>query len=291
VGHDEALLPWCDACPFDWRRATGDWQNRLVTQAPYLSLEHPVRLAHRGSRILWPENTLEAFQGAVDLGYRYIETDVRITRDRVVVVFHDATLARTTNGVGEVSEWLWDDLRLLDAGWMFERAGGHPYRSRGVRISRLDEVMATFPQVHFNLDLKGAGLEWPVYEVIRRLGREDSTLVGSFVDHRAAKFRRISRDRIATAAGPSAAIGMWMAARAGRSIRHPAVAYQVPFDSKVLRFDRSYVDAIHRAGAQVHCWTVNDPADMGRLLDWGVDGIVSDRPDLLNEVVAGRWGA
>jgi glycerophosphoryl diester phosphodiesterase len=255
---------------------------------PYLSLEHPVRFAHRGSRVLWPENTLEAFQGAVDLGYRYIETDVRITRDRVVIVFHDATLDRTTNGVGNVSDWLWDDLRLLDAGWTFQHDGDRPYRSRGVRISRLDDVMTTFPGVHFNLDLKGAGLEWPVYEVIRRLGREEATLVGSFVDHRAAKFRRISRGRVATAAGPSAAIGMWVAARAGRSIRHPAAAYQVPFDSKILHFDRTYVEAIHRSGAQVHCWTVNEPSDMERLLDLGVDGIVTDRPDLLNDVIERR---
>ena len=257
----------------------------MTESVPYLSLEHPVRLAHRGSRLLWPENTMAAFQGAVDLGYRYIETDVRITRDRVVVVFHDETLDRTTNGVGKVADWLWEDLRHLDAGWSFEQDGEHPARSRGVRIVTLEEAMATFPGVHFNIDLKGPGLEWPVYEVIRDLGREDAALVGSFVDRRTSKFRRVSRGRVATSAGPSAALRMWMAARANRAIHHPAAVYQVPFDSKVLRFDRAYVDAIHRAGAQVHCWTVNDPADMRRLLEMGVDGIVSDRPDLLNDVL------
>ncbi len=256
-----------------------------MNEVPYLSLEHPIRFAHRGSRVLWPENTLEAFEGAVDLGYRYIETDVQMTKDRVVVVFHDPTLERTTNGVGRVSEWLWEDLQQLDAGWTFERDGEHPYRSRGVRVSSLRDAMATFPDVHFNIDLKGPGLEWPVYEVIRSLGREESTLVGSFVDRRTLKFRRVSRGRVATAAGPSAAIRMRAAARLGRTVRHPAAAYQLPFDSRALRFDPSLVAAIHRGGAQVHCWTVNEAEDMRRLLDWGVDGIVTDRPDVLNDVL------
>ena len=259
----------------------------MAELAPYLTLEHPIRFAHRGSRILWPENTMTAFQGAVDLGYHYIETDVRITRDRVVVVFHDATLERTTNGVGRVADWLWEDLQHLDAGWSHGEDDGHPFRGTGVRVSRLDEVFATFPDVRFNLDLKGRDLEWPVYEVIKAAGREETTLVGSFIDRRAAKFRRVSNGRVATAAGPSAVLRMWAASRGGRSIDHPANAYQVPFDNPWLRIDRAYVDAIHAAGAQIHCWTVNEAADMRRLLELGVDGIVSDRPDVLNEVLAG----
>ena len=256
--------------------------------APYLAAEHPIRFAHRGSRVLWPENTLEAFQRAIDLGYRYIETDIRITRDRVVVVFHDATVDRMTNGVGRVEDWLWEDLRHLDAGWSFDPDNGFPFRDRGVGISRLDEVLATFPDVHFNLDMKGRDLEWPTYEVIREMGREDSVLAGSFIDRRAAKLRRISHGTVATAAGPTAAVRMWVASRRGATIRHPAVAYQVPFDSPILQFDQAYVDAIHAGGAHVHAWTVNEPADMQRLLDLGVDGIVTDRPDVLNEVMAAR---
>ncbi len=231
---------------------------------------------------------MTAFQGAVDLGYRYIETDVRITRDRVVVVFHDATLERTTNGVGRVADWLWEDLQHLDAGWTHAPNAAFPFRGTGVGISRLDAVLTAFPDVHFNIDLKGRGLEWPVYEVIRSTGREDTTLVGSFIDHRAAKFRRISSGRVATAAGPAAVLKMWAAARGGRAIHHPAAAYQVPFDNPWLRIDRPYVDAIHQAGAHIHCWTVNEASDMRRLLDLGIDGIVTDRPDVLNQVLASR---
>jgi glycerophosphoryl diester phosphodiesterase len=252
---------------------------------PYLSAEHPLRFAHRGSRVLWPENTAEAFQGAVDLGYKYIETDVRITRDGVVVVFHDATLNRTTNGAGPVAQWDLEDLRRLDAAWWFDDANGHPLRSTGVRIRTLDEVFATWPDVRFNIDLKGPNMEWAVADVIKRHRREETTPIGSFVHHRAPNFRRITQGAIAVAAGPATVAAMWAASRLGRTVRRPVAAFQVPFNYRSLPIDRKYIDAIHEAGAQIHTWTVNEPEDMRRLLDLGVDGIVTDRPDLLNEVL------
>jgi glycerophosphoryl diester phosphodiesterase len=255
---------------------------------PYLALEHPIRFAHRGSRVLWPENTMDAFQGASDLGYRYFETDVRISRDGVVVVFHDKTLDRTTNGTGLVSDWLFEDLRHLDAAWSFDPEHGYPLRGSGIGISSLDELFATFPDIHINIDLKGKGLEWPVAEIIQSHGRQDRTLIGSFVDRRIARFRRVTSGTVATSAGPSAVSAMWTASRRGRTIERPVAAYQVPFDYRSLKIDQKYVDAIHRAGAQIHCWTVNAADDMQRLLNMGVDGIVTDRPDILNEVMRER---
>ena len=224
----------------------------------------------------------------MDLGYRYIETDVRITRDGVVVVVHDATLERTTNGQGPVERWSFAELRRLDAAWWFDEANGYPQRGSGVRIRSLDEVFSMWPEVHFNIDLKGPHMEWAVADVIKRHRREDSTLIGSFVDHRVAKFRRITRGEIAVAAGPSAAMAMWLAARIGTTIHRPVAAYQLPFDYRSLPIDEKYVDAIHRCGAQIHTWTVNDAAAMHRMLDLGVDGIVTDRPDILNGVLAER---
>ncbi len=255
---------------------------------PYLTAEYPVRFAHRGSRILWPENTLPAFAGAIDLGYRYIETDVQMTSDDVVVVFHDPTLDRLTNARGRVRDWAWDDLRHLDAAWSFDPAGGYPLRGQGVGISRLDDVLRTWPDVRFNIDLKAPGLEWPVAEVIKRTERSDSVLVASFAEHRLAKFRRITHDTVPTSAGMTAAVRMWAASRRGGPAATKAVAFQIPFDHRVFALDAALVDAVHEAGAQVHAWTVNDAVDMERLLDMGVDGIVSDRPDILNDVVAGR---
>ena len=255
---------------------------------PYLDREYPIRFAHRGSRVLWPENTAEAFQGAADLGYCYVETDVRITRDGVVVVFHDATLERTTNGAGLVERWSLRDLKRLDSAWWFDEANDYPLRGTGVQIRSLDEVFEMWPNLHFNIDMKAPRMEWPVADVIKRHRREDSTLIGSFVDHRVAKFRRITRGAIAVSAGPSAAAGMWAASRVGSTLRRPVAAYQLPFDYKSLPLDRKYIDAIHRSGAQVHAWTVNEAADMHRMLDLGVDGIVSDRPDILNDVLRQR---
>ncbi|MDJ0923689.1 MAG: glycerophosphodiester phosphodiesterase [Acidimicrobiia bacterium] len=255
---------------------------------PYLDAEYPIRFAHRGSRVLWPENTAESFQGAVDLGYQYIETDVRITRDGVVVVFHDATLERTTNGAGPVSQWNLEDLQHLDAAWWFDESAGYPLRGTGVKIRSLDEVFSSWPEVRFNIDLKGPGMEWAVADVIKRHRREETTLIASFVDRRIAKFRRITRGAVAVSSGPSAAAAMYAASRLGRSVRRRVAAYQLPFDYKSYPIDRKLVDAIHRSGSHIHLWTVNEAADMHRLLDLGVDGIVSDRPDLLNEVMRER---
>lgn len=258
---------------------------------PYLTLEHPVRLAHRGSRILWPENTMLAFQGAVDLGCKYLEIDVRRTRDGVVAVFHDQVLDRVTNGTGRIDHWMWEDVRHLDAAWSFDPVHGHPRRATGVTVPSLDELFSTFPDLHINIDLKGPHLEWGVADLIQRHRRADRTLIGSFKDFRLSRFRRITRGTVPTSAGPVRAVAMWAASRAGAVSRGPEVAYQVPFEHPLLRLDRKYVDAIHAAGAQVHAWTVNDARTMHRLLDLGVDGIVTDRPDVLNEVIEERRAA
>lgn len=256
---------------------------------PYFAGEYPIRFAHRGSRSLWPENTMHAFAEAVDgLGYRYVELDVQLTRDREVVVFHDATLDRTTNGTGRVSEWTLADLKLLDAGYRLESEGDHPFRNQGIQIPTLEELYRTWPDLHLNVDLKAAGSEWPVAEVIRSLGAEDRTLIASFHDRRIARFRRITRGAVATSAGPRTIMAMVAASRVGRSFAAGVQAFQLPHDYRSLPIGPRLIEAVHRSGCQVHLWTVNDAGEMARYLDLGVDGIVSDRPDLLNDVIAER---
>jgi glycerophosphoryl diester phosphodiesterase len=256
---------------------------------PYLTREHPLRFAHRGSRHLWPENTMTAFQGAADLGYVYIETDLHVTRDGRVVIFHDNGLDRLTDGTGNVWEWRWEDLRRLDAAYHFDPDGGYPLRGTGVGIPLLEEALADFPGINFNLDLKQPRIERAVADEVARLGVENRVLVGAFYDIRVRRFRRASAGRVATASTPGEVIAGMAAARLGRPAPGAADAYQVPEKQGPLRVvSEGLVRSAHRAGRQVHVWTVNDPADMDRLLDWGVDGIVTDRPDLLNEVVAAR---
>ena len=256
---------------------------------PYLSHEHPIRLAHRGSRELWPQNTMVAFQGAVDLGYRYIETDLHVSADGKVVVFHDDHLEDLTDGTGKVWDHDWDRLATLDAAFRFDPADGHPLRGGGIGIPLFAEAVATFPDVLWNLDLKQRGIERAVADEIDRLGIEDRVLIGSFHDARVKAFRRITGGRVATSAGPRETARALSAANLGMAPRGKSDAYQVPEGVGPLTVaGKRFVAAAHRAGKQVHVWTVNERDAMDRLLDLGVDGIITDRPDLLNEVLDER---
>lgn len=252
----------------------------------YFSVEHPIRFAHRGSRVLWPENTMYAFGRAIeDLGYHYIEIDVRVTADRIPVVFHDATLARTTDGFGAIVDHTLDGLRRVDAAYHFGADRGYPLRGTGIGIAPLEELYRTWPDIRLNIDLKAVHEEWAVAEVIREADAEHRTLVGSFNDRRVARFRRVTGGRVAVAAGPTTAAAMWSASRVGRTVRRKVQAFQLPFDYRGFTIDEKLIDAVHRAGAHIHLWTVNEPDDMRRFLEMGVDGIVTDRPDTLNEVM------
>lgn len=231
---------------------------------------------------------MAAFQGAVDLGCRYLELDVGVSADGEVVVHHDATLDRTTSHSGKIANRTLDELRVVDAGYRFGEHEGFPYRGTGLKIPTLEEVLLTWPDVHVNIDLKASGSEWPVAELVTRLDRRHQVLIGSFHDLRTARFRRITGGRIATSVGPAHAVAMWLASRLDRHISHPAQAFQMPYDYRGFAIDERFVAAVHASGAQLHVWTVNDPADMRAMLDLGVDGIITDRLDLLNEVLAER---
>lgn len=258
---------------------------------PYLTQEHPLRFGHRGSNLLWPQNTMAAFEWALGLGLRYLETDVHATRDGRVVAFHDDRLDLLTDGHGKVWDRDWDDVRRLDAAYHFDRAHGHPLRGTGVGIPLLEEVLATFPRCLLNLDLKQAGMEDLLAAEITRLGAEDRVLVGSFHDRRLTRFRKASGGRVATSAGPGEVLAATAASRLRRPLHSAADAFQVPERSGPLRVvGKRFVEAAHAAGKQVHVWVVNDPAAMHRLLDLGVDGIVTDRADLLVEVLNERSG-
>jgi glycerophosphoryl diester phosphodiesterase len=231
---------------------------------------------------------MTAFQGAVDLGYRYIETDVHVTRDGVIVIFHDDRLERLTNGSGFVKDWSWDELRKLDAAYRFKAGQGFPLRMRGIGIPSLEEAMTTFPDVMFNIDLKQPGIEPLVIDFIREHGFEERVLLASFHDRRIRCCRRFFGSQVATSAGLWESAAVWACSRFKKSLKIPAVhAVQVPVRKGCLTVvDEKMVRAVHGAGMQVHVWTINDPVQMQRLLELGVDGIITDRPDLLNEVIA-----
>jgi glycerophosphoryl diester phosphodiesterase len=252
----------------------------------------PVAIAHRGSRLLWPENTMEAFSGAVSLGFRHLETDLHLTRDGTLVCLHDHTVDRTTDGSGPVRELDFDELGRLDAGYRHSGTEGLEFRGKGIRVPTLEEAVLTFPDVSFVVDLKTEDLVVPLIALIDRLGLHDRLIVGSFSDRRLDEFRAVADGRVATSTGAALSRSWVLASRMGRGVRCDAAALQLPRRSRGVRVvDSRLVTAAHDRGLQVHVWTVNHPAEMAELLDLGVDGIITDRPDLLKAVMIerGTW--
>ncbi|HWH01996.1 MAG TPA: glycerophosphodiester phosphodiesterase [Pilimelia sp.] len=246
--------------------------------APYLDAPTPLAFAHRGGAARGDENTAAAFARAVELGYRYVETDVHATADGVVVVFHDATLRRLTGRPGRVARLRWADLATL-------RVGG------AAAIPRLEEVLEAWPGVRFNIDVKADAAAQPAVAVVRRLRAADRVLLASFSDARLARLRALAGPAVATSLGVAGVARLKAASLTGRSPRLPAsvVAAQVPVRyGRVPVVDRRFVAFAHRWGLQVHVWTVDEPAEMHELLDLGVDGIMTDRVEVLRDVYRSR---
>jgi glycerophosphoryl diester phosphodiesterase len=259
--------------------------NDAVSPAthPYLDAPTPLAFAHRGGAATGDENTAAAFARAVDLGYRYVETDTHATADGVPVIFHDTTLDRMLGRPGRVRDVRWADLATV-------RVGG------AVAVPRLDEVLDAWPRVRFNVDVKSDHAVDATLDAVRRTGAHDRVLLASFSSARLARLRAATGPAVASSLGAAEVARFWAAAGLGRRVRVPAgvVAAQVPVRQAGLRVvTRRFVDAAHRLGLHVHVWTIDDPADMNELLDLGVDGIMTDRIDVLREVYTARglWAA
>jgi glycerophosphoryl diester phosphodiesterase len=258
---------------------------------PFLDVPTPVAIAHRGGAEEAPENTIEAFGGAVALGYRFLETDVHVTRDGVVVAFHDARLDGLTDRTGAIAALPIAEVEAADAGFAFSPDGGRsfPFRARGVRVPRLDALLARWPDVRVNIDPKDDPCVEPLVALLDRLDAWDRVNVGSFSDRRLRRIRALGRGRACTSMGPRAVAVARVASLHGRMPRQGADCVQVPTHIGHSRIvTAGFVRAAHRAGLHVHVWTVNDPTTMHDLLDLGVDGVMTDRPRVLRDVLADR---
>ena len=232
---------------------------------------------------------MTAFQGAVDLGYRCLETDIRISSDGTLMVFHDATLERTTNGNGKVRERTAADLQQLDAGHRFERDAGAVHRDQGIGIPTLEELLTTYPEAVVSIDMKENGLEVPLAALIKRLGAADRVIVGSFSGARISRFRTLTGQSVATGSGRAEMARFLLNSRLGRPTTLTADVLMVPVTYGPLTLvDRKTVSAVHAALKLMIVWTIDDGEEMGSLLDLGVDGIITDRPDTLREVMKER---
>jgi glycerophosphoryl diester phosphodiesterase len=244
----------------------------------YLDAPAPLAFAHRGGAARGDENTAEAFARAVGLGYRYVETDVHGTADGVAVVFHDATLARLTGERGRIADLRWADLASV-------RVGG------AAAIPRLADVLADWPGVRFNIDVKADGGIDPTVSAIGRAGAADRVLLASFSDARLARLRALMGPKVATSLGMRGVARLRVASLTGRPVTLPpsVVAAQVPIRyGRLPVADRRFIGYAQRLGLQVHVWTIDKPTEMHELLDLGVDGIMTDHVDVLRDVYRSR---
>lgn len=236
---------------------------------------------------------MTAFRRAIgDWDADMLEMDVRLTADGRVVVLHDATVDRTTDGAGSVRDMPWDAVRRLDAGHRFrDPAGEFPYRGRGVRIPLFDEVLRELPHMRIMVEPKAAEAAGPLVEVIRACDAEHRVLIGALFESSRVGARGYRGPR---GASRSQVLPFWLWRRVpgiGRWYVPAADAFQVPEVWGRRRVvTPAFVRAAHRANIPVHVWTVDDPDDMRRLLGWGVDGIQTDRPDLLADVLTEMAG-
>jgi glycerophosphoryl diester phosphodiesterase len=248
---------------------------------PFLDHPGPLPIVHRGGALEADENTWAAFEQAVALGYRYVETDVRATADGVLLAFHDASLSRVTDRDGVVRRLPWAEV------------GQARVRGRE-RIPTLVDLLAEFPEIRFNLDAKDASTLRP----LARLLRDPTTLarvcVGSFSDRRLAWLRTALGDDVCTSLATCEVLRLKRASLVGGRVELPRSArcVQVPLGPRVAPLlDQRFVEAAHSHGLAVHAWTIDRTADMERLLDMGVDGIMTDRPGELRRVLVrrGQW--
>lgn len=261
----------------------------------------PLLIGHRGAAGLAPENTLASFREAVDRwAVDMIELDVRATADGECVVIHDATVDRTTDGTGAVAEMTLAELRELDAGYLFpDREGRHPFRGQGITIPTLDEVLGELPGTAFTVEIKIGTVQESLGETIRKHDAAGRVVVAGMHHPDQALFR----DYEGATSAPTRTLKRFLALHRLRLTwlwPKTADVFQVPelhpYDgvegegARRIVTPRFIRDAA-RKGVPVHVWTVNDAGDMRRLLEWGADGLITDRPDRAARVLgefAGR---
>jgi glycerophosphoryl diester phosphodiesterase len=254
----------------------------VAQRYPYLDAPLPLAFAHRGGAASDDENSMVAFGRAVAAGYLFLETDVHATRDGVAVVFHDITTHRMLGRSGRIGDLTWADLATIrtDGEWA---------------VPRLTDLLDAWPDSRVNIDMKSDSAVDPTIEAVWKTGARDRVLLASFDDRRIRWARKVCGPRQATSLARREVAALRAGSLRGRGLYGfvPGVAAaQVPLRYARLRVvDGRFVRYAHRLGLQVHVWTIDDPAQMHELLDLGVDGIMTDRIDVLRDVLIarGRW--
>ncbi|MHA2255552.1 MAG: glycerophosphodiester phosphodiesterase, partial [Candidatus Heimdallarchaeaceae archaeon] len=260
-----------------------------TSNIPYLKNDRPLVMAHRGRSAFTPESSFQAFKEAYDLDVDALETDIRITKDLVPVVFHDKTLDRTTNGKGPISEHTYEQLQEFDLGYWYKDStrDSYPFRDKGFKIVSLEELFEKLPKIRINMDIKDRFFAAPkaLYETIVSSDVEDRVLVGSFHQKQLKRFRKISKEKqIPTSAGPFEVLAFLTHMLLLTKKRFCAL--QVPMGFGIIKIvTEKNIRRAHNQNIAVHSWTINDRETMRKLIEWQIDGIVTDNPDLLLDVL------
>ena len=253
--------------------------------------EYPIAFAHQGGNKISPGNTIFAFEKAAELGVDILEMDAHITKDGILVIIHDEDVDRTTNGTGLVEEMTLAEIKELDAGyrWTDDDGETYPYRGQGITIPTLEEIFQTFPDYPVNIEIKKTegSIAEPLCEIIYEYDMQNKILIASFHDERMAEFREVCPE-IATAAGKNETTKFVLLNYAflGGLYSPAEFAFQVPeSNSGILVVRPGFIRGAHQRNLQVHIWTPNTREELQKFIDMGVDGIMTDRPDILMELL------
>ncbi|MCE7747741.1 MAG: glycerophosphodiester phosphodiesterase [Candidatus Heimdallarchaeota archaeon] len=260
----------------------------LRSDIPFLRNDRPLIMAHRGRSAYTPESSYQSFKEAYDLDVDVLETDIRLTKDGIPVIFHDESLDRTTNGIGPIIDYTFDELQAFDLGYWYQDSisGEYPYRNKEFKILSLVEFLDKFPKIRINLDIKDELKEAPenILDAIISSNAIDRVLLGSFHHKQIRKFRDICIQwRIPTSASPLEVLAFL--GHFTLFSHKKFCAFQVPIKYNFLKIvtPRS-IKRAHKWNLAVHPWTINDEQAMMNLLNLGIDGIFTDDPGLLLKV-------
>ena len=265
-----------------------------ITHPVLERLSKPVTIAHQGGNKIYPDESLLAFTNAINMGIQVIEFDIHRTKDGIIVINHDQTIDRLTNGTGLIREMSWVELQQVDGAYNWSPDGfTYPYRDKGIKILSLIEMMDAFPQQLYDIEIKqhDPPLEKDLCDLLRKYGvAADQAIVASFRDETLARFHDICPE-VAISLPVNQGTVLYILSRVGleRLLPLDAVVAQLPTTFSTilgqLELDRRYIEAFAKGDRQVWVWTVNDSIEMKRLVKMGAHGIITDRPDILMDFV------
>lgn len=251
----------------------------------------PLVIAHQGGERLWPSNTMYAFEHAADLRVDILEMDIHLTVDGEIVVIHDDTVDRTTDGTGAVKEMTLEDIKALDAGYYWTVDGGqtYPYRGQGITIAALREVFTAFHDIRMNIEIKQKepSMVQDFCDLLQEFNMKQKVLVASFHEEAMSEFRETCPG-VATSTYTDEVVTFFVFKTLflAPAYSPPAEAVQVPeYRSGLHVLTPRFVRAAQRRNMEVHAWTINTAEDMELMMDLGVDGIITDYPDMLLDML------